>query len=237
VNKPVRTYFFSIVIAFLLTITVYFLAVSTALSSGMDLSRLAEQGFPGLGLLLGGRWLAVVIAIGGMASTIGLFSAVLLSISRVPKAMADDGLLPRVLNATHRKFKTPYVSIIVSAVIVSGMVLWKFGDLVIIDITVYGGALFLEFISLIVFRLKIPNEPRPFRIPLNVVGLCVMVLLPFAVYSIALSSAVSTETRVLTPVLFAMGALLSAEVVWRIIVWFRKKAGREMLAERRFDSN
>jgi amino acid transporter len=159
-----------------------------------------------------------------MASAIGLFSAVLLSISRIPKAMADDGLLPKKLHLLHPRYNTPYLSIIVSAVIVSGMILWSFGDLLIIDITLYGGALMLEFISLITFRIKLPAEKRPFKIPLNVAGLCVLILLPIAVYGIALSSALSIESKMLIPALFALCALLSAEIVWRIIVWNKNRS-------------
>jgi len=221
VNKPVRTYLVSILIAFGLTLTVYSIAVTTALSSGIDLSILNEKGFPALGAVVGGKWLAMTIAAGGMASTLGLFSAVLLSISRIPQAMAADGLLLKKLHILHRKFQTPYRSIIISAAIVSVMILWTFGDLLIIDITLYGGALFLEFISLIKFRIKLPKEKRPFKIPLNVAGLCVLMLLPFGVYSVALSSAFSVESKMLSPALFALGALLSAELIWRIMVWRR----------------
>jgi len=174
-----------------------------------------------------GQWLAVILAAGGMASALGLFSAVLLSVSRVPKVMADDQLLPQRLQTLHRKYNTPYVSIIVCASVVSIMILWTFGDLVIIDVTLYGAALFLEFISLIIFRIKLPDAKRPFKVPLNITGLCLLILLPISVYCIALTSAFSLEGRMLKPALFALGALLSAEVIWRIIIW-RKRiiAGR-----------
>ncbi len=223
VNKPVKSYLISIFIAFVLTVSVYSIAVTTSLSSGIDLSILNEEGFPALGGIVGGKWLAMVIAAGGLASASGLFSAVLLSISRIPKVMADDNLLPKKFHALHPKYNTPYISIIISALIVSGMILWTFGDLLIIDITLYGAALFLEFISLVKFRIILPHEKRPFKIPLNVAGLCVMILLPIGVYGIALASALSFESKMLTPALFALCALLSAEVVWRIISRRRSK--------------
>jgi hypothetical protein len=46
--------------------------------------------------------------------------------------------------------------------------------------------------------------------------------LPISVYCIALTSAFSIEGRMLKPVLFAIAALLSAEVIWRIIIWRKK---------------
>lgn len=219
VNKPARTYLISTALAFIMVFGVYFIAVVTAQSSGIDHAVLDKKGFPSLGSLLGGQWLAILIAAGGIASTFGLFLAVLLSVSRVPKVMADDHLLPGKLHELHSKYKTPYISIIVCAVIVSGMIFWTFGDLLVIDVTLYGAGLFLEFISLIIFRIKFPNEPRPFKIPMNVAGLCLLILLPIGVYSIALSSVFLSSEKMLAPALFASGALLSAELIWRIIVW------------------
>jgi len=220
VNRPVRTYLLSTFIAFGLTLSVYLIAVITALSAGVDLKILGDEGFPLLGSAVAGQWLAAVLAAGGMASALGLFSAVLLSVSRVPKVMADDKLLPQKLQKLHPKYNTPYISIIVCASVVSIMILWTFGDLLIIDVTLYGAALFLEFISLIIFRIKLPYEQRPFKIPLNIAGLSILILLPISVYCVALSSALSIEGK--TPALFALGALLSAEVIWRIIVWRKK---------------
>jgi amino acid transporter len=219
VNKPVRTYLIATAFAFTLTLVVYLLAVIVALSSGISLTLLKDEGFPALGSFVGGHWLGLIIAAGGMASTLGLFSAVLLSVSRVPKVMADDRLLPAKLHVLHPRFNTPYVSIIACALVVSGMILWTFGDLLIIDVTLYGAALFLEFVSLVIFRIRLPREKRPFKIPLGIPGLCILMLFPIVVYTIALTSAFSLESKMWVPALFALGALISAEVVWRIIVW------------------
>jgi len=221
VNKPVRSYIKSVAIAFLLIFGMYFLAIITAQLSGIDVNTLSEEGFPVLGLLIGGQWLGALLSIAGMASALGLFSGVLLSVSRVPKVMSDDELLPAKLHAIHPKYKSPYVSIIVCSLVVSLMILWTFGDLLIIDVTVYGAGLFLEFISLIVLRIKAPNEHRPFKIPLNIFGLCLLLLLPVTVFVIALTGAISESGKTLVPALFALGALLTAEIVWRIIVYLK----------------
>jgi amino acid transporter len=221
VNKPIRTYLIAIGIAFLSILSFYFLAVFTAQQSGIDFNILNEEGFPALGLLIKGQWLGAMLSLGGMASALGLFSGVLLSVSRIPKVMADDELLPAKLHTIHPKFKTPYISIIVCSVVVSFMILWTFADLLIIDVTVYGAGLFLEFISLVVLRVKAPREHRPFKIPFNIAGLCILLLLPVSVFAIALSGAIAESGKTLAPVLFALGALLTAEIVWRIIVWIK----------------
>ncbi|MDF2436143.1 MAG: family permease [Bacteroidota bacterium] len=221
VSRPVRTYLLSAVLAFLLIFGIYFITMLIAVNSGIDHAKLGEEGFPSLGSLIGGPVLGAVIAFGGMAGGLGLYTAVLLSVSRIPKVMADDQLLPGKMNKLHPKFGTPYLSIITCSLLVSIMIMLTFADLLIIDVMLYGAALFLEFITLIVLRKKLPNEPRPFKIPLGIPGLCLMMLLPVGVYSIALIGAFSDSGGAALPVVYALLALLSAEVGWWIILWLR----------------
>jgi amino acid transporter len=140
--------------------------------------------------------------------------------------MSDDKLLPAKLHTLHPRFKSPYISIIICALVVSLMVLWTFADLLIIDVTLYGAGLLLEFISLIVLRYKAPDEKRPFKIPLNAFGLGVMVLLPIGVLSIALTACFATTTRAYIPALFAIAALLTAEIAWWVIKYYQARKHR-----------
>jgi amino acid transporter len=215
VSKPIRTYLISIFTAFLIVLAIYLIAVIIALNENIDPAVLSDQGFPALGRMVGGYGLGAIVAFGGMASAVGLFSAVLLSVSRIPKVMADDKLLPAQLHLLHPKYKSPYISIIGCAVVVSGMVLWTFGELLIIDITLYGAALFLEYVALIRLRHTAANEHRLFRIPLNIPGLIVMTLLPLSVYVIALTSAFINSGKTFKPLMFAIITLISAEVIWQ----------------------
>ncbi|MFS2187966.1 APC family permease [Mucilaginibacter sp. Mucisp84] len=217
VEKPVRSYLISIFTAFALVMVVYFFAIWVAQQSGINHDTLTENGFPALGELIGGHWLGIVVAAGGMASTLGIYTAVLLSVSRVPQVMSEDNLLPKGVNKLHSRFKTPFVSIIICSVVVSFMVLWTFADLLIIDVTVYGAGLSLEYIALVKLRVKEPMKERPFRIPLGVTGLCLVLLLPFIVYSVALGGALSSTPKALSAAIFALVALSSAEVAWQII--------------------
>ena len=219
VEKPVRSYLISVFTAFTLVIVLYFLVILIAQQSGINAGKLEDQGFPAVGLLFGGQWLGALIAIAGMASSLGIYAAVLLSVSRVPKVMADDGLLPSGLNKLHKKFNTPHVSILVCSLVVSFMILWSFADLLIIDVTVYGAGLSLEYISLIKLRISEPDTIRPFKIPLNNAGLVLMLLLPFTVYFVALAGAFSSTEKAIWAALFAIFALSSAELVWRLILW------------------
>jgi amino acid transporter len=217
VEKPVKTYIISTSIALILVLVLYVFTTLIAQNSGLDANTLSDGGYPVLGLKLSGHWLATLLSIGGMASAIGIFSAVILSISRIPKAMADDGFLPLFFAKNHSKFNTPFVSIIVCALVVSFMVLWTFKELIVIDIILYGAGLFLEFISLIILRFREPDAPRPFKIPFNKYLLAIVLLLPVATYFTALTSILFNPENDHKPAYFAIGALLTAEAIWLLI--------------------
>jgi amino acid transporter len=222
VEKPVRSYLVSMFIAFLLVIILYILVIWVAQFSGINSATLMNDGFPALAVLVGGHWLGTLIAIGGMASTLGIYASVLLSVSRVPMVMADDKLLPAGLKRQHKKFNTPYISIIVCSIVVSGMIQWGFTDLLIIDVIVYGAGLSLEYITLIKLRIKEPDTHRPFKIPLGIPGLCIGILLPVTIYFTALAGALSSTPGAVSAAAFAILILFSAEVLWQVIRWSKR---------------
>ena len=223
VAKPVRSYMVSVLLAFVAVTSIYLIAILISVNAGINPAVLSEEGFPSLGRLVGGQWLGSIIALGGMASALGLYSAVLLSVSRIPKVMSDDHLLPSKLQALHPRYKSPYVSILCCSAVVSFMVLWTFGELIIIDITLYGAALCLEYVTLIRLRKTAATDHRPFRIPLNRFGLVLMALLPFGVYVLALTGAFLNMGKALKPALFALVVLCSAEVVWQVVQWWNNR--------------
>ncbi|MFB9843684.1 APC family permease [Mucilaginibacter ginsenosidivorans] len=221
VEKPVRSYLVSVFVAFILVLVVYFFTIMAAQQSHINYATLENDGFPALGTLIGGNWLGVLIAAGGMASTLGIYAAVLLSVSRVPKVMSDDNLLPGWFNRLHPKFNTPYISIIVCSLVVSLMVLWSFAELLIIDVTVYGAGLFLEYVTLIRLRIKEPSTHRPFRVPLNIAGLSLATIFPVGIYVVALTGALVSDEGGIKPAIFAVCTLLTAEIAWQLVKWFR----------------
>jgi amino acid transporter len=219
VASPVKTYLRSVLLAFTVIFLVYLMVILIAMYSGISYSVLAEEGYPVLGELLGGKFLGTLIAVGGMAGALGLYASVLLSVSRVPKVMSDDKLLPEIVHKEHPKFKTPYVSIICCSLVVSCLIVLPFAELLVMDVMIYGAALFLEFAALIVFRIKLPDIERPFRIRLGTPGLIAMICFPVMIYGIALAGTVMSEGSSLWPVLLALGVLASAELFWRIMCW------------------
>ena len=62
-----------------------------------------------------GRPGAAVISLGALISVLGTMNAIMLGAPRLLFAMAEQGQLPRILSATHSRFHTPHVAIVVSA--------------------------------------------------------------------------------------------------------------------------
>ncbi len=138
--------------------------------------------------LLGGPTLRIALVAGGMMSAFGMFNALVLSYSRLPYAMALDGMLPacsadsQVALACHG-FRSWCSRLRGRLCLGLG-----FERLVTIDILIYGSSLLLEFVALAVLRFTPADLPRPFKVPggkagATLLGVCPMLLLGFAVYA------------------------------------------------------
>ena len=120
---------------------------------------------------VGGRWLGLFMSFAAIVSAIGLFSAWLLSYSRIPFALANDGYLPPALVRVHPSRGTPVRTITVAAIICSLVTFWasldenSFGQLASLSVLVGGCVIMLEFTTLIVMRRRYPDLVRPFRVP------------------------------------------------------------------------
>jgi amino acid transporter len=66
---------------------------------------------------------AALVAIGALISFYGYLSAKILAMPRVPFALAEQGDFPKAFATVHRRFHTPYVSILVFAAMVWGLAL------------------------------------------------------------------------------------------------------------------
>ena len=102
---------------------------------------------------------------GGVMSAFGMFNALVMSYSRLPLAMAQDGLLPAVFGKLQRKTQAPWVAILFLASCWALCLGLGFERLITIDVLLYGMSLMLEFVALIVLRIKEPGLRRPFKVP------------------------------------------------------------------------
>jgi amino acid transporter len=66
---------------------------------------------------------ATLITLGALISMLGTLNVTMLTVSPVPYAMALAGQLPRVLGRVHPRYRTPYVAVVLSGVLVLALTL------------------------------------------------------------------------------------------------------------------
>lgn len=169
-----------------------------------------------------------------LVAAAGLFSSLLLQISRVPFVMGEDGYLPRGLMRVHSKYGTPWVSLVVSSAIYTVFILGPFQGLVVLDVTIYAGALLLEFAALIALRIKQPNMVRPYRVPGGWPGVIIITALPAVVIGLAVYFQAYYEGWV-GSIGLALVALATGPVLYPIARALRARRGIEDTDEQIFE--
>jgi amino acid transporter len=142
---------------------------------------------PGFALFLGG-WLTLA----AVMSMIGLFTGNSLGGSRVPFALAEDGMFPRWLTKVHDKYGTPYVAIIFVGVIFWMFSLSAFAFLVVADVFLQCLVILAEFAAMWKLRYSMPDKPRD-RVPGGVLGMVLVTIFPTAVILLAFYSQYASE--------------------------------------------
>ncbi len=177
VENPRRTYPLAMGITTAAVAAVYLVSVAAAWHARIDTATFGAGGWALVGQVLGGRRLETLVVVGGCVSTFGTFNSLVMSYSRLPLALAQDKLLPRMFLRKTSSTGAPWVSILACSVAWALSLGIGFRRLVELDILLYGASLLLEFIALAVLRVKEPALPRPFKVP---GGLPVAILLGVA---------------------------------------------------------
>jgi APA family basic amino acid/polyamine antiporter len=111
-------------------------------------------------------WLRPIIKIAAIAGLSSVILVMLMGQPRIFFSMSKDGLLPPVFSRVHSRFKTPYVSTLVTgfvALILSGILpINILGELVSIGTLL---AFAIVCIGVIVLRVKRPDIKRTFKTP------------------------------------------------------------------------
>ena len=177
VENPQRTYPLGIMLTVAAVAATYIIVVAAAWNTGIAPAAWETGAWVNVATAVGGRWLGLAVVAGGMLCGLGMMNALVLSYSRVPMAMAQDGMLPRVLARRDARTGAPWVSIVACAVAWSLSLGLGFERLIELDVMLAGLSIVLEFAALIVLRVREPWLVRPFRVPGGLAG-AVLIAVP-----------------------------------------------------------
>ena len=218
VKNPTRTFPLALMISVLLVTLLYFIPMVVTLGATTNWQQWDSDNFT-ISMVaseLVAPWLGSLIAISVMFSVWSMFVSQLLYTSRLPFTMAEDGLLPKFITKSTVKNGTPYVSLILCAVIYSIFTMLSFKRLLVIDVLIYAIALMLEYAALIMLRKTHPEMTRPFEIPGGAWGIAVaFVSLLIFVGACAVFSILGEEDS-WKQVLVVVGMLTTGPVVYAI---------------------
>ena len=186
VEAPQKTYSRAMLGAVILVVVSYLLPVAAIARTGIDPNAWVEGGWADIGRIVGGEALAVAIAIAGVIGAVGSFGSLMMSFTRLPVVMAEDGYLPRALARLHPRTGAPWLAIICCAVLWAICYPLGFERNLILDVMLTGLSILLEFAALIALRVREPGLARPYRVPGGLAGAIAISLPPLALMILAL---------------------------------------------------
>ena len=187
VEDPQRNYPRAMFAAVLTVTLVYMVPLTAVRLAGIPAARFSTGAWADAATLVAGSWLALGVVLAGSLDGLGTFNALTLTLTRLPYAMAEDGLLPRLLTRTTQK-GVPWISVLACATAWALALGLTFERLISIDLVLYGAALLLEFLALILLRHREPDLPRAFRVPggrlaVRLLGIGPALLIGFALWA------------------------------------------------------
>ncbi len=215
VERPRKTYPKAMIAAVILVSLTYILPFMAVYFTGAPASAFSEEGSWAIiagqlgGSIMGVQWLRFMITLGGMMSAFGMFNALVLSYSRLPLAMARDGMLPKVFGKVTKVNQTPWVAILVCASCWALCLGIGFKRLVTLDIMLYGASLMLEFVTLVVLRIREPKLQRSFRVPGGLAGAVTCGIFPLALLILSMMESDNETILGMNALLFGVLIILS----------------------------
>ncbi len=186
IENPQRSYPLALAIVVPLSMAVYFLPALLSLAALGNWHEWNTAYLTTAAKLIGGSWLGVLLTIAAILGNVSLLNATVLTSTRMPSAMAEDGYLPPVFAAKHPKFGTPWIAILISSAIYAVLAFHTLAQLLTVYVWLRTLVTVLTVLSAWRLRTKFPEMKRPFVIPGGRAGLLYVVIAPILMGILAL---------------------------------------------------
>ncbi|HEY1271638.1 MAG TPA: APC family permease, partial [Terriglobales bacterium] len=186
VENPQRSYPIALAVVVPMSVAVYFLPTLASLAAHGNWQDWHTRYFSDAAQLIGGPWLGGWMTIAALVTNLALLNATVLSSTRMPFAMAEDGYLPRALTGVHPRYATPWIAIIASAVAYGLLAQLKLTQLISVYSWLRIATTVLTVLAGWQLRRRQPGMKRPFRIPGGRLGLLYAVIAPVVMSVVAM---------------------------------------------------
>lgn len=185
IENPQKSYPRALAIVVPMSVATYFLPASLSLAALGNWQDWNTTYLTTAARLIGGSWLGFLMTVAAVLCTVSLLNATMLTSTRMPSTMSEDGYLPPVFAAKHPKYGTPWIAILISSTIYALLAFHTMAQL--LTVYVWLRILVTQLTVLSAWRLRRtqPGLKRPFRIPWGNVGLAYVVIAPFLMSAVA----------------------------------------------------
>lgn len=191
VEDPQRAYPRALAMVVPLSMAAYFLPAIAGLASAGHWEQWHTGFFSDAARIIGGTWhgyswLGTWMTMAAMIANVALLNSTILTTTRMPFAMAEDGYLPEILTRRHGRYGTPWLAIVASAVIYALLAWQSLGQLISVYIWLRSATTVLTVLSGWKLRSTRPELQRSFRVPGGRAGLAYVVGAPVVMALVAL---------------------------------------------------
>ncbi len=186
IENPQKNYPRALAIVVPLSVATYFLPAMLPLAALGNWQEWNTAYLSTAATLIGGRWLGLLMTIAAVLCSVSLLNATVLTSTRMPSTMSEDGYLPPVFAAKHPKYGTPWIAILISSTIYALLAFHTLAQLLTVYVWLRIVVTMLTVLSAWRLRKTQPLLERPFRIPWGNFGMAYVVIAPLLMSVVAL---------------------------------------------------
>jgi amino acid transporter len=186
VENPARNFPIGLAIVIPLSIVAYVLTLSAGLTALGNWQEWETGYLVTAGRLIGGNVLGTSIFLAAVIANFVLLDSTLLSVSRLPLTMAEDGYFHPALGKVSERFGTPVRSILLSTALCAALAFFTVPQLIAVYAWTRMATSVQTVLSFWQFRRKYPAAPRSFRVPGGRFGALVIVIAPTLLFAWAM---------------------------------------------------